>query len=356
MAWWFSQPKRRVPPPEPMVSHRSDNPMFGTRSAQQPQPTSDWSGWRHRILLIFAGIVVAGSAVAVVYGPWLDVNSISIKGTVAIEPGSLQRVTESILSQRRWGIIPNRNMWLLSSTWLQHTLVAIIQTRLSIEGIEVVKTYPHDLKITVHERIPAFRWQSGSQLATVDRHGVVMSLSIASQDAQLPLVIDQAAPILNVDKHVVKEEVTLALDALLPQLTSRHIDWSNALIPVPTCPTIAAPEPTTTFPTTTETNTNTPATNDNANLDINAPVANTNVSDTNLNTNTVIQVPCDLSALHASSQELHVQLKDGPIVYFDRHQDLNQAADALQVVLTRPNPTPIKTYIDLRFLPRVYTK
>lgn len=329
--------------------------MFPTKS---DEPTPALQVWRHRVLMIFALIVAGGSIGLVVYGPWLDVESVTIKGTVAIEPQSLRHVTEDILHQRRWQIIPNRNLWLLSSSWLQQRLTSVIQQRLSIEGLDITKSYPHDLTITVHERIPAFRWQSGSQLATVDRHGVIMALSVAEHDKTLPLVIDEAAPVLAVDQRVVKQEVTSAVSEILPLLTARHIAWTNAVIPQPTCPVIAAPEPTTTFPQTTVTNTPAPDTaNTNAQVNQNVSGGTEGTTNSPVNTNTAVQQPsCDLGALHASSQEIHVQLDKGPMVYIDRHQNLTQVANALQTVLTQPKATPAKEYIDLRFLPRVYTK
>lgn len=345
MAWWKRPNKRRVPTPQLLPAHRSVNPMFSN-----PEPTSavDWAQWRQRILLILAGLIMLGSLGTVVYGPWLRVDAIDIKGTVAIQPQSLKTVTQTLLDQRRWLIAPNRNLWLLSSGWLAKQLRAEITRRLSIEGVEVAKNYPHGLTVTVHERTPAWRWQSGSQLAIVDRRGMVMSLTDAGQG--LPLVVDDAAPILVIDQPVVKAEVSTAM-LQLPSLLSRaQMKYTNFVIPAPTCPVIAAPAPTTSFQSNTNQIDNTNQTTPLVNAVTNA---NANISTTNTEVTTP---PCDLGALHQASQEIHVQLDHGPAVYFDRHQDLSQAVTALDLILRRPNASAIHSYIDLRFLPRVYTK
>lgn len=343
--------KRRVPTPQPVVQHRSDNPMFPPPS-HTSSPTV--SAWRQQVLMIFAGLVLLGSLGTVLYGPWLRITSITITGTVAIQPQSLRQVTQDLLNQQRWLVLPNQNLWLVSKSWLADQIKKKILERLSIEGVDVVKTYPHALTITVHERTPAFRWQSGTQVAIVDRHGIVMSLG-DSNSGGLPLVVDQAAPVIQVDQAVIKPEVISALAEVPALLATHQIKWTNFIIPTPVCPTIAAPEPTTTFPTNTNLNTNQPATNTNT-VDLSNENTNKAVN-ADINTNSVIQPPCDLAALHDSSQEIHVQLDHGPEVYFDRHQSLSDAVTALDLILRHPNAgTTVRDYIDLRFLPRVYTK
>lgn len=343
MAIFSRTPKRQVPAPQTPVSHRSDNPLF--TPPDRPTPSPQVQIFRQRVITWFAGALTVSLLGLAVYGPWLRITSITIAGTKALDPKSVEQVTNQFLNQRRWGILPNRNLWVLSGGWLAHQLQARINQRLSIEQVVIDKQYPRGLTITIHERIAVARWVSGGQTALVDRHGVVMNVLTAGQTT-LPLVVDQAQPTLVIDQPIVTPEVVSAVTDLNSALTIRQVKFTQFLIPVPTCPAVQPPAPSLTF---------------NANsAQVNSDLLNLNTGSLNLNTepltnlNTNIEV-CDLAKIHFSSQEVHLQLEHGPRVYFDRHQDLNQAVDSLVRVLTHQT-TPITQYIDLRFGDRVYVK
>ena len=65
--------------------------------------------------------------------------------------------------------------------------------------------------------------------------------------------------------------------------------------------------------------------------------------------------PCDLAALIFSSQEIHLQLVDGPRVLFDRRSNLTQAVQVLTRGLTQVYDHKL-TEIDVRFAERAYIK
>ncbi len=343
MALFQRQPKRTVPKPDLAGEHRSNNPLFPKPDEQQ------MASFRANVLWSFLGVLVIIGVGMAVYGPWLRVQAVTIKGTQALDPKSVKIVTNNLLDQRRWLVLPNRNTWVLSSRWLQDELQKQISQKLSIEGVVVQKEYPHSLTVTVRERIAAWRWSSAGQVGIVDLHGIVMSLPTTS-DAALPLVVDQGNPLLSIDRGVVREEVVQALNTINQSILRHNIKVTKYIIPEPTCPTVLAPQPTTTFPSNTNSaNVNSLPTNQNTNL----AIINASVSNVNGDTNTSESPPCDLAQLHYNSQEIHLELDKGPQVYFDRHQNLEQAVQTLVAVLAHPT-APITKYIDLRFGQRVY--
>ncbi len=327
--------RRNVPTPEAAPHHGSENPLFPR--GDQPLVAQ----FRARVLWSFLAVLGCLFLGFVVYGPWLRVDSITINGTQALDPRSVKAVTAEIIDRQRWLIIPNRNMWLLSGRWLGDQLRHRISAKLSIEGVVVKKDYPHALTITIHERIAAWDWQTDTQKATVDRHGIVMSL-IGEPTTSLPVIIDQANPTLTVDRAVVRPEVASALETLAVEFSRHQLVIDHFILPVPTCPTLVTPEPTTSFPIINAANTN-------------SILLNTNASPLTTNVQSAPQPPCNLEQLHASSQEIHLQLEHGPAVYFDRHENLPQAVNALVQVLAHPS-APITKYIDLRFGDRVYVQ
>ncbi len=338
MKFFSGRPRRSAPTPDPVIRHQSRNPMFNAAEPDQTQ----LKVFRHRVLKVFALTLCVVAIGLVVYGPWLRVTAVEVHGTHALDHDSVARVAANMLDSQRWLIIPNRNLWLLSSHQFSLSIRERISRRLSIEGVDVLKRYPHGLTLTVHERTPTWRWQSGGQLAIVDRQGIVMSLSVP-QNSNLPLVDDRGQPVLQIDQAVVKPEVTSSMAQIADHLNQAHLKVSSFLVPAPSCPITLEPS---TNPS--------PATNSNVNLTNNSQdlelVHQTVNSTVNIN-----QSVCDLASLHQSSQEIHVQLEHGPEVYFDRHQNITEAVDALQRVLTDSHTNP-KQYIDLRFLPRVYVQ
>lgn len=327
------RPRRQVAPPEALIRHQNRNPLF-------TPPPSRWSQWRRGIIQSLAMVVGLGLLGLAIYGPWLRVTTVQVTGTQALDPDSIIRVTNQLLDGSTLFILPRRNLWLVSRSWLSNHLKRRIQTRLSVEQVLVTKKYPDKLTVTIHERVPAWTWQTASQVGVVDRHGIVMSLPITAP-ATWPVVRDAAAITLAVDQPVVDEAVVAAMATLQQALNAAAITVEYYSLPTLTCPTVLPPRPTT---------------NTSPEGNVNAADLNVNVNAAEpTNSNTTVGLPCDLTALHRQSQEIHLKILKGPEVYFDRHEDLSAAVQRLQRVLAHPD-TPITSYVDLRFGDHVYIK
>lgn len=328
----FGRQKRHVPTPAPIGPHQSPNPMF---------PRTDWALFRRQVYQwtgLTLGVLVVGW---LIYGPWFAVRSIEVSGTRLITPNSVTRVTDDYLDRRRWLLLPNRTLWILSAHGLTSYLEHQIQQRISVERVLVEKQSPHSLHIVIDERTPVAQWTDGHAFGTIDRQGKIIELH-PSAVTGLPIIRDENAQAFTVDTSVVKQEVMSSVVQLAGYLQQAHFEVTEYLIPVPVCPTpVAITAPTN---TSTNINTNVSATHTNVNA-----VTNTN---SNLSGNSVA---CDVTALRYASQEIHVQLKDGPRVLFDRHEDLGQAVQALQRVLSEHSGATYKT-VDVRFGERVYVQ
>lgn len=331
----FGHPKRSVPKPELIGPHQSHHPMVN-------EPTHDWSSWRQQVYLAFSIVVALGGLLALTYGPWFAITDVRITGTRLLDPSSVQSVTQQYLDKRRWLLLPNRTLWVLSKRGLQHDLEQRIRTRLSIEGVRIEKISPHRLVVTIAERTPVATWSNGTTLGSIDRKGVVIELRPTPVE-HVPLVHDISGSIFTTDSSVVKQEVVQTILTLSGLLEQANISVGEFIIPEVTCPT---PIQTTPAETLSLLNTN-----------VAVAARNTNsVTNTVMNTNTAVpSIPCDAQALRYSSQEVHVLLSEGPTALFDRHSNLEQAVQALQRVLSEPRATK-PTRIDVRFGDRVYVQ
>jgi hypothetical protein len=331
----FGTPKRSLPKPDLIGPHRSPS-----RQEVDGEQAAQIRRWVLTSLLIAAGVGAVGFAA---YGPWWRITSIHISGTRLIEPASVTRVTNRYLDQYRWLILPNRTSWVLSSHGLEQHLTSVIRQRISVESVVVTKQKPHGLTIAIAERVPVAIWTNGSTFGSIDRHGVIIE-SRAGTDATLPTIADENAASFTVDSSVVKQEVVSAIATLQGELSRAHIAVQQYIIPKVTC----------LEPVTVPSNTNSAATN--TNQATNRNVNDSTTSNVSANTNTqTITTPCDAQALRYSSQEIHVQLTDGPRVLFDRQNDIPKAVATLQRVLTQAEAKSYQS-IDVRFGDRVFVK
>ncbi len=335
MSWW-SRKKRKVPEPARPKTQQAENPLYASTDPSI-------QAFRRRVLYT-TGTIVAGIVIGLaIYGPWLRVTDVQIRGTRLLDPRSLQSVTQTYLDSQRWLLIPNRNVWLLSRGHLANYLTKKISQRLSIEQVSVKKSYPHTITVTVAERVPIVRWQSGQQQVTVDRHGVVIESIQTDTTDQIPLVQDQSGRSVTIGQQVIAANGMAAIQEIQRLLTERQRKIEYFIVPLANCPAppVIAPEET---PPGDQTNSNLNAAQ--------TPVVNVN-QDTNLagqsdlgvNASSAPDLPvCDQAKLQLESVEIHVQLADGPKLLFDRLQDLPNQVAIAERVLEDPDERPSFLY------------
>jgi hypothetical protein len=242
-------------------------------------------------------------------------------------------------------IIPRRNLWLLSTKAMEQFLLKKISSHLSIESVTVQKIYQHDVQITIAERTPVAIWSNGTRYGTIDRRGVLIEFQ-NQPTRDLPIVQDELATDFKPDQHLLEPAVVEALIKINDLLRAANLPVQTIIIPKPTCPLPPPPEETLTSPTNANGNTN--------GANTNQPPLNVNVAPENVN-QPIPVVSCDLAALRPTSQEIHAQLKDGPRVLFDRHENLPRAVETLGRILGEPQNAHV-TYVDVRFEERVFVK
>lgn len=343
-----SRPKRQVPKPEVAGPHRSENPMFSEAAP------AELKKFRRNVLSVVGLIAVMLGGGLAVYGPWLTITEVTVGGTRVLNPHSIKAVTDDYLQGQQWFVVPRRNLWLVSGKSLGEYLVKKISRRLSIESVSVTKRYPHRLDLQITERTPIFDWSNGQSLGSLDRQGVLIELR-PTPDPGLDVVRDELATPIQPDQHLVAPEVVAKIVELQTLLSQARLTVKEFIIPLPTCPIPLPPEETLTTQSNTN-NANSPVSNNN--LNTNTPMMNSNQDVTNtgnINDAPPVIPPCDLVLLRLHSQELHVQLKDGPRVLFDRHENLTHAVSTLQRLLSQPANAHV-TYIDIRFEERVFIK
>ncbi len=326
--------KRRVPDPQPLPQHDSDHP------AQLEQAA--WQAFRHRVMVITSACIGLAVIGVLLYGPWLQIRDVQVTGTRLIQPQSVRAVAWYYLNHKSWGIWPRNTIVTFSSSAMGRHIQDKIHQRISVERVTAQRV-GRTVTVNVSERTAVFLWDNSQSLSTIDRQGVIIDLQPA---ADLPLITihDKTQKAVTVDTHAVDSEVIQTALSIVQQLKERQIDIMALSLPNITCPTQPIIE-------TSNTNTEVPE-------EIPTNSASNSNTNTSINSNTPSLQPrltpaCDAAGLAYRNPEVHVQLKTGPVAYFDRHQNIVTAAAALQRVLQEPE-NRTATYIDLRFGNRVY--
>lgn len=335
--------KRSVPTPEPTVSHGSTNPMF-ISSGERLAALRSIAVWTLSTVAIGAAIG------AWAYGPYFHISSVTVDGTKVVRSESVRAWVEHDIHRLRWLIIPQDHSILLSTKSLSGRLHYEINKRLSVESVTVTTPDRHSLAVTIVERQAVLVWASGDQRTTLDKHGVVIGPLTLTESAPYPLVEDQTKLPTPTDATIASPDLVKGFTTLSEEAKNIGLTVDRFILPVPRCVLSNA-----------NSNANIPVTNSENTNSVNANIKNSNLngnsnSNQNGNTNSGVDLTigtCQNATARLNASDIWLQVSKGPVIYFDRHQDLRQAMDAVRRAYEDPKNRTVR-YIDARFPGRLY--
>lgn len=342
------------------VRHGYANPLF-----PKLVPKARVFSPRLKSLAVFVPLVAL--AWFVFYSSTFRINQLFVEGNTEISDGEIQNVAKAYLQKRRWFILPQSNIFLVSLERLENAL----DESFVFESLSIDRHFRHmSMSINVKERIPGLTFVSQNRSYYLDLYGFVtheVGEGVASSDRPtFPVVRDHNNRSTALKQQMMSESMVQALFAIhesLPKETAFTIE--SFVIPQVTChETIEEEIPLIIEVPTNETselvneNTNSALQNTNTNQNSNQNAnANSSLLDTGetVKRKKEVDVPCKdyLSVM----KDLHVRLNDGPEVYFDATRPIEPQITKLTSTLEHELPD-VKgvTYIDLRFEDRVFYK
>ncbi|MEK7649976.1 MAG: FtsQ-type POTRA domain-containing protein [Patescibacteria group bacterium] len=103
---------------------------------------------RRLTITVIAGVVCLVGTGAYLFSNRFHIVDVSLEGVARTSREDVDLYLAEWLGQKKWGIIPVRSYWLLSRSDLSQGLASAFPT---IEHAEVVKEFPHALKVSVKE-------------------------------------------------------------------------------------------------------------------------------------------------------------------------------------------------------------
>ncbi|MDD5039862.1 MAG: hypothetical protein PHY34_01800 [Patescibacteria group bacterium] len=204
MRWKFKQYKRHLP----SSSRQSPNPLY-SRTSWQSYVIEHFSIFGFGLILIILLFLYF-----FLYSPTFNINRVKIEGTDRI---TAQIIDEKIirwqLDQRRLLVFKQRNAFLFSTKWLRKN----INAHYGFETLEIKKTLPHSLTVTIKEKIPEFIWSTGAMRYILAADGTAASkLDDTAVLVDIPTILDeQNSPIQPGDSVITPEKVVFIKTALL---------------------------------------------------------------------------------------------------------------------------------------------
>lgn len=301
-------------------------------------------------------LIIIGLGYFLFYSTFFQIQKIEISGTKNITPQEIENLAREVIEKNIFWVINQNNIFLLSKTRLEKNIRQGIENKFALDELKFTKKLPDNLKIEIKEKIPGLVWVTlDNDYYYVGLDGIIAGITNSEEyNPDFPVVFDKNSREVQVTDRVVSETLIQTLFQIkkdLPKVVNSDID--SFIIPEFDCgkkkvkKEISPEEP----------ESRGVNQNLNSNQNINRNLNQNNNS--NINTNQSLfpeelyeyeEIECDLVKLIS---ELRVKIQEGPEIYFESQEDLNQQLQRLKVFLIQKNLQDCK-YIDLRFKDRVY--
>ncbi len=197
-----------------------ENPYFSKtstrkRRSERPQFAQNCVIWLKKDGWAVLGIILMLSVTAWYFGLYTNtfkVENIEVVGTQYINQEEVLQEVHSFADSSILGFIKRNTFWTLKPEALASTVQHTFDQTYAIESVDVKKTFPDSVTVTIVERIPSVTWVttgSGSEnFYSVDLDGFVTQEfdTLESTNQTFPIVYDDNRDRLGIGWHVVSAE------------------------------------------------------------------------------------------------------------------------------------------------------
>jgi len=163
--------------------------------------------FRRKVLFFVRLILILGIIIGIIYGlifsSAFEIKKIIVTGTSrAGEIEKIENISQRFLEQKRFFIIPNKNLILFKPGGLQN----ILEYNFDLKKVEIEKEYPQTLKIKIITNFPSLIWQDNGNLFSVYNDGAIQSQIYEIEEFALPLVSYSTTTHVVIDQQVATAE------------------------------------------------------------------------------------------------------------------------------------------------------
>ncbi len=152
-------------------------------------------------LLSFVLVVIAIIYLVGFSGTFL-ITKFVISGNVYLTNEVLTQTFRDVTNSKRWWLLPQNNSLFFSEEEAEKTFT----DKYILETIDISKKYPHEIYLTLKERIPGLTYRANGQTFYMDRKGVITEQVTEKPDPRYPLMEDQNAREVELQKEMLPED------------------------------------------------------------------------------------------------------------------------------------------------------
>lgn len=198
------------------MSEKNSSTVFNKNSEERRRKQS-------RVLLVglIAVLVLVGIIMGILRRPQFQIQTITVRDVVAMDPDRLSTYTKDILSGYYAWVIPKTSVFFISKTALEKK---IVQHFSNIEKVRVDFHDTQELIITATEKKPSYVWCKETSCYFVDDQGVLFKESPLFDDGVYITILGGSVSLENpLRSRFVEESMFQTLKNLVEQLQARNI-------------------------------------------------------------------------------------------------------------------------------------
>ncbi len=146
-----------------------------------PYRTEDTSG-KHALTLKFSLLIFSLGLLVyfIVFSGFFNITSITVRGNTRIATEDIVSLVQKTLEYRSLGFIPNSSYFVVNT----EDITEVLKGRFPIEQITVEMRFPHDMHITLTEKLSTVIYSNGSVYGLVGLDGSVIELIRAVENRE----------------------------------------------------------------------------------------------------------------------------------------------------------------------------
>ena len=143
---------------------------YDSRRFKNPYAKKQKRSWNGILKMsLIALIVFVGIPFALFKLPFFYTNSITVEGSITLQPTHIESFVDSELQSKRWNVVPQNHIWFINEASLREKIL----NEFALDNATVTRN-GRSVHVLVEERITSLIWASGEVLYFVDQNGLVV--------------------------------------------------------------------------------------------------------------------------------------------------------------------------------------
>ncbi len=167
--------------------------------------------WRGKLLALLFFIFTLGLLYFIFFSPYFGIKNIEISGLEKINYDEMRAAVDAQTKSRRFFVFSQSNIFIFDEKGIAEKL----NEKYSLEFLQIDKSLPGNIKISLEEKKPAIIWKSAEKLYLVDWDGAiireipkteVLEYPVNNPGAKMATVFDESNSTVEIKENILAAE------------------------------------------------------------------------------------------------------------------------------------------------------